>query len=156
MTKVSKQCCANIGIVFAGVVTFTTFIRMQFEDGFLYVFTWYCNRHTKGSLNRRWYQCVHVLNPFPLFFGNAVYAILRDVHALGMPGTFSPPWCMSGSLIRGNGENVLGIPGACASRNFTYLGRSPWKARCYVPNTPPHPHHHSPLLHMRLHDIGHM
>ena len=24
------------------------------------------------------------------------------------------PWCMSGSLTCGNGENVLGIPGACA------------------------------------------
>ena len=35
------------------------------------------------------------------------------------------PWCMSGSLIRGGGENVPGIPGACATRNFTYLARSP-------------------------------
>ena len=25
------------------------------------------------------------------------------------------PWCMSGSLTRGRGENVPGIPGACAS-----------------------------------------
>ena len=31
------------------------------------------------------------------------------------------PWCMSGSLTRGGGENVPGIPGACAARNFTYL-----------------------------------
>ena len=30
-------------------------------------------------------------------------------------------WCMSGSLIRGGGENVPGIPGACATRNFAYL-----------------------------------
>ena len=35
------------------------------------------------------------------------------------------PWCMSGSLIRGNGENVSGIPVACANSNFTYLARSP-------------------------------
>ena len=59
-------------------------------------------------------------------------------HAPGMPGTFSPhrrlqrkplvsdpgmhhgtcvthvPWCMSGSRTRGGGENVPGIPGACA------------------------------------------
>ena len=33
------------------------------------------------------------------------------------------PWCMSGSLTRGGGENVPGIPGACATRNFTYLLR---------------------------------
>ena len=63
-----------------------------------------------------------------------------------MPGTFSPPptsketvivsdpdmhhgtcmkhvpWCMSGSLTRCGGENV---PGACATRNFTYLVRDP-------------------------------
>ena len=34
-------------------------------------------------------------------------------------------WCMSGSLTRG-GENVPGIPVACATRNFTYLARGPW------------------------------
>ena len=36
------------------------------------------------------------------------------------------PWCMSGSLSPGGGENVPGIPGACATRNFTYLVRGPW------------------------------
>ena len=35
------------------------------------------------------------------------------------------PWCMSGSLTRGGGENVPGIPGACATQNFTYLARGP-------------------------------
>ena len=33
------------------------------------------------------------------------------------------PWCMSGSLTRGGRINVSGIPGACATRNFTYLER---------------------------------
>ena len=37
-------------------------------------------------------------------------------------------WCMSGSLTRGDGENVPGIPGACANRIFKYLARGPcWK-----------------------------
>ena len=27
------------------------------------------------------------------------------------------------------GENVPGIPGACATRNFTYLVRGPWSSR---------------------------
>ena len=31
------------------------------------------------------------------------------------------PRCMSGSLTRGGGENVPGIPVACATRNFAYL-----------------------------------
>ena len=35
------------------------------------------------------------------------------------------PWCNSGSLTRDCGENVPGIPGACATRNFTYLVRGP-------------------------------
>ena len=35
------------------------------------------------------------------------------------------PWCMPGSLTRGVGENVPGIPGACVTRNFTYLARGP-------------------------------
>ena len=34
------------------------------------------------------------------------------------------PWCMSGSQTRGGGEN--GIPGACATRYFTYLVRGLW------------------------------
>ena len=72
-------------------------------------------------------------------------------HAPGMPVTFSRhrlqrkplvsdpgmhhgtyvthiPWCMSGSLTRGGGENVLSIPGACTTRNFTYLTRGPWSS----------------------------
>ena len=35
------------------------------------------------------------------------------------------PWCMSGSLTQDGGENVPGISGACATRNFTYLVRGP-------------------------------
>ena len=36
------------------------------------------------------------------------------------------PWCMSGSLTRAGGENVPGILGACATRNFTFLAIGPW------------------------------
>ena len=45
------------------------------------------------------------------------------------------PGCMSGSLTRVGGENVLGIPGACANRNFTYLVRGPWLTpmECIMP-----------------------
>ena len=45
------------------------------------------------------------------------------------------PWCMLGSLTGGflwsrrRGENVPGIPGACAICNFTYLVGGPWKTR---------------------------
>ena len=35
------------------------------------------------------------------------------------------PWCMSGSLTHGGGENVPGIPGACTTHNFPYLLRGP-------------------------------
>ena len=35
------------------------------------------------------------------------------------------PWCMSGSLTCGGGENVPGIPGACATHNFASLVRGP-------------------------------
>ena len=35
------------------------------------------------------------------------------------------PWCMSGSLTRGAGKNVPGIPGSCATHNFAYLARGP-------------------------------
>ena len=74
------------------------------------------------------------------------YVILRVAHAPGMLGKFSRhpfkrkplisdpgmhhgkclmhvSWCMSGSLSHGGKENVPGIPGACATRNSTYLVR---------------------------------
>ena len=35
-------------------------------------------------------------------------------------------WCMSRSLTRGSGGNFTGIPGACATRKFTYLARGPF------------------------------
>ena len=35
-------------------------------------------------------------------------------------------WCMSGSLTRGDGENVPDIPGACATCDFTHLAIGPW------------------------------
>ena len=35
------------------------------------------------------------------------------------------PWCVSGSLTRGGGERVPGIPGSYATRNFAYLVRGP-------------------------------
>ena len=35
------------------------------------------------------------------------------------------PWCTSGSLTNDGGENIPGIPGACATRNFAYLVRGP-------------------------------
>ena len=37
------------------------------------------------------------------------------------------PWCMSGLLTHGGGKNVPRIPGACTTRNFTYLVRGPSK-----------------------------
>ena len=75
--------------------------------------------------------------------------LARYAHAPGMPGSFFPryrlqteplvtdpgmhqgtcvmhvPWCMSGSLTRGGGENVPGFPGACTTLNFTFLARGP-------------------------------
>ena len=46
------------------------------------------------------------------------------------------PWCIPGSLTGGGGgENAPGIPGACATRNFTYLARgpcSPLRQWCWV------------------------
>ena len=46
--------------------------------------------------------------------------------------------CVTGSLSSGGGENVPGIPGACATRKFTHLVRSPcsqeylWKFHPWV------------------------
>ena len=75
--------------------------------------------------------------------------IIAGTHAPRMPGTFSPPprvsypdmrhckrvthvpRCAPASLnnvsfVVGGSENVPGIPGACANRNFSYLVTGPW------------------------------
>ena len=80
------------------------------------------------------------------------YVKWRVAHAPEMPGTFSPPprvsdpdmhrgtcvthvrdacrdWKLALSLEVCGGENVPGIPGACATRNFTHLARGPFKWR---------------------------
>ena len=79
------------------------------------------------------------------------YGKLRVAHTLEMAGLFYPPprfsdpdmhqgtcvmhvpWCMPGLLNSGFlrnrwRENVLGIPGACTTRNFMYLVRGLWIA----------------------------
>ena len=66
-------------------------------------------------------------NAFPAtdFKGNRLLAIPACITAR----ITHVPWCMVGSLSRGGGENVPGIPGAWATRNFTYLARGPWDHR---------------------------
>ena len=44
-------------------------------------------------------------------------------------------WCISGSLISVGGKNVPGTPGACTTRNFTYLARGPLFFSCDHPGT---------------------
>ena len=56
----------------------------------------------------------------PLKFGN--YIPQFTVHVFTFSCIMaSRPWCMSGSLTRGGGENVPGIPGACATHYFMYV-----------------------------------
>ena len=88
---------------------------------------------------RKWARC-H--NPTILAWAFCQVRKIAGALAPGMPETFSPrprvsdpfthvPWCTSGSLTCGfllksvAGKNVPGIPGANATRNFTYLERDP-------------------------------
>ena len=51
---------------------------------------------------------------------------LKRNHWLAIPACIpARASCMSGSLNRGNGENVPGIPGACATHKFKYLAKTP-------------------------------
>ena len=85
---------------------------------------------------------------------------LRVGHAPGMAGTFPPidckgkpldsdpgmphePWCMPGSLTCSGGENVPGIPGACATRNFMSLVRVSWSLQ----HRPERRRHYMPSCH---------
>ena len=91
-----------------------------------------------------YYQCIQLVQ-----WASHLIVKIVGAHAPGMPRTFSSPpwvshpdmhhgtcvtqvpWFMPGSLTSGfiwsqrQGDNVPGIPGACATRNFTYLARGP-------------------------------
>ena len=54
------------------------------------------------------------------------------------------PWCMPGSLTHRSGENVPGIPSACATLNFTYLAKGPWRKFLYLYPTIPKEALHNP------------
>ena len=101
---------------------------------------------TMIGMERCWAIQLGTVRIFHLFYGImlyygplARYVKLRVAHAPGMPGTFLPrhrgltiPTCITAhtwlavSFEVGGGENVPGIPGACATRNFMYLVRGPW------------------------------
>ena len=47
------------------------------------------------------------------------------------------PRCIQGSLTCDGGENVSGIPAACATHNFAYLARGQWTVNCGTLQTAP-------------------
>ena len=60
---------------------------------------------------------------------NQCWLVYRHIYAsigLNELKQFQVVKYMSGSLTRGGGKNFLGIRGTGATRNFTYLTRSPW------------------------------
>ena len=102
--------------------------------------TYYSHKSPNNVIiNSRYKTIVISVSHEPL----AKYIKLQVAHAPGMPGTLSAPprisgpdmhhgtckthvpWCMPVSFEVGGGANVPGIPGACATRNFTYLVRGP-------------------------------
>ena len=108
--------------------------------------------YTRSSRFDSWNDFIQSIKLIPNHGLLTRYVKLWVAHAPGIPGTFSRhrprrktlisdsdiyhgtcvthvPWWMSESLTRGGGEIVPGIPGAYATRNFTYLVRGPLKAR---------------------------
>ena len=67
-------------------------------------------RECRKLLSRHWLQSKPLVSDPGMHHGTCVTHV---------------PWCMSGSLTHRGGENVPGISGACATRNFTYLVRGP-------------------------------
>ena len=64
-----------------------------------------------GTFSRHWFERKPLVGDSGMNHGTCVMRV---------------PWCMSGSLTRGGGENVPGVHGACATRNVTDLSRGPW------------------------------
>ena len=95
----------------------------------------FCNRNVRTYM--------HISVTKMLRCGCCIMGLLSDTYNCGLHRRCDPdmhystcvthvPWCMPGSLTTGflwsrrRAENVPGILGACATRNFTYLVRDPW------------------------------
>ena len=70
-----------------------------------------CARNAGNIFPRHWLQKKLLVSDLGMHHGTCVTHVT---------------WGMPGSLVHGGMENVPGIPGACAIRNFTYLARGPW------------------------------
>ena len=106
----------------------TRFRKIWFEGEFL-TDTTYCNSLGRNICEIETVEYWRVAGKRPRFIQLASYQICRisDCACAGNTGNDTHvPWCMSGSLAYGGGENVLGIPGACATHNFTCLVRRPY------------------------------
>ena len=112
-----------------------------FPNGFTYIFAillWCLCIHLCDV--SRWTGCAPTQS-IGLAFGHwpltRIRKILRCACAGSTLNVFSVtyvPWCMSGSLTPGGGENVPGIPGARTTRNITYLVRGPSDRHCSCVN----------------------
>ena len=114
------------------------------------------NKRDQGGIRHKWMHCIGWSSKLLINLNHtnlecAPYQIrkITGAHAPGILGTFpryrfqrkplvNDPgkhrgtrvthvaWCMPGSLFRSDGGNVSGIPGACTTRDFTYLARGPF------------------------------
>ena len=109
----------------------------------IYTISWIY--HSSTATKRKWDQAIysHVVwasYQIRKIAGCACAGNARNVsHRLQMkplvsdPGMYHDtcvthvPWCMSGSLTRGGGEN---FPGACGTRNFCVSGKRPMGELC--------------------------
>ena len=73
-----------------------------------------CGLRMRRECRERFYR--HRLQMKPLVSGPSMHHGTCVTHV---------SWYMSGSLTCSDGANVPGIPGACATRNFTYLESGP-------------------------------
>ena len=88
-----------------------------------------CHKHQWASYQiRKIVGCACTGNAGKVFFRHRLQRNWLDSDPSMHHGTCVThvPWCMSGSLAGGGGENVSGIPGACATHTFMYLVRGPW------------------------------
>ena len=82
-------------------------------------FDWSLNIHVWNLSRIFWYAYRFIHETFDTRMFSNVKLFIR-----GTFGAFCPLWPTI--LTCGRGENVPGIPGACATGNFTYLERCPW------------------------------
>ena len=135
--------CLYVNVIYnlLNLISFLKCYCPNYDTYGIYIWACHIDAHTRARTHTCAFMCVYIgLLPDTQNCGLRKHRECRERfphHRLQRKPLFSDPgmhhgtcvthvpWCMSGSLTDGGGENAPDIPSACTTHNLTYLARGP-------------------------------